>query len=195
MCKVSRQNDPRWAGGSLVWEVAQVKTHLRSTSPEKKIWWQTPHSAEFGNWVSIKGLLSQKEMCHVAKSSFYDAVCLVSLELSLQDFSRVKENITESVDVLTASRGVKAVTSLGELLCSWVQAGGRAVVISPLVKRKTHSKHQRHGGFTDRTMLQDRKTTGAILCCPINLKETRAYSSRTLLNLNNILTQMSITWA
>lgn len=30
-------------------------------------------------------------MCHVAKSSFYDAVCAVSLDLGLQEFSVEKE--------------------------------------------------------------------------------------------------------
>lgn len=75
------------------WQIIDLKSstseaHLRSTSPGK-MWWQTQHSADFGNWVSIKALLSQKEMCHAAKSSFYDAVCLVSF--GLQYFGSEKE--------------------------------------------------------------------------------------------------------
>lgn len=53
--------------------------------------WQTQYSAVFVNWLSIKGLLSQKQTCHVAKSSFYDAVCVVSVDLGLQEFSMEKE--------------------------------------------------------------------------------------------------------
>lgn len=34
------------------------------------MWWQTQHSADFVNWLSIKGLLSQKQACHVARSWF-----------------------------------------------------------------------------------------------------------------------------
>lgn len=75
------------------WQIIDLKSStseadLRSTSPGK-MRWQTQHSADFGNWVSIKALLSQKEMCHTAKSSFFDAVCLVSF--GLQDFGSEKE--------------------------------------------------------------------------------------------------------
>lgn len=140
------------------WQITDLKSstsevQLRSTSPGK-MWWHTQHSADFGNWVSIKGLLSQREMCHVAKSSFYDAVCLVSFK-ACKTLARKKKN-TELVDFLTVSCGVKAVTSLGDLLSTADSLEFREKAVPwrfYWVTRKTHSKHQCCGGFTDWAMM------------------------------------------
>lgn len=120
--------------------------------PRKKMWWHTQHSADFGNWVSIKGLLSQREMCHVAKSSFYDAVCLVSLK-ACKTLARKKKN-TELVDFLNGFLWCKSSQISGwPSVYSWffrAQRGGRPVEISLSHKENTQ---QCCGGFTDWAMM------------------------------------------
>lgn len=151
----------------LAWKNTEVKsstseTHLRPTSLEK-MWWQTQHSADFVNWLSIKGLLSQKQACHVAKSWFVWYLSTWACKILAW-----KKKITRVGRYLKGFLQCRS-DQMAEWTSSysWFFKGQREDPPPPQwsfhpVKRKTHSKHQCHGGCTDWTRMQGKKQLGPV---------------------------------